>query len=99
MRKRMASQMVGLVIVARKACWRPAAVRGTLPIWVMPRLRKRSPALAQETITRIMRKVFRRRRWSRCMSLLYGKDGERVSGGDEAKNFQADESEQPALRG
>src|ERR1700744_5277300 len=72
MRKRIASQIVPLVTVAKKACWRPAAVRGTLPIWVMPRLSMRSPALAQVTITRIMRKVFTLRRWSCCIGILYG---------------------------
>src|ERR1700722_1156193 len=95
MRKRMASQMVGLVTVARNACWRPEAVRGTLPIRVMPRLRKRSPALAHATMMRIMKKVLRRRRWSRCISLLYGKESWRVAGGaakNQNKLPSADES-------
>src|SRR6185369_9801431 len=60
----MASQMVSLVMVRRKACWRPAVVKGTAPICVMPCLSIRSPALAQMTMMRIMRRVLRRRRCS-----------------------------------
>src|SRR5215472_10752395 len=57
MRKKMASQMVALVRVSRKAWAIPCAVNSTAPIRAIPRFSSRSPTFAHTTMAKTMTSV------------------------------------------
>src|SRR5690349_21862975 len=56
-RKKIASQIVALVTVSRKACPIPCAVNATAPTWAIPLLSSRSPTLAHATMAKTMTSV------------------------------------------
>src|SRR5438094_6839378 len=57
MRKKMASQMVALVTVRRKAWAIPCSVNSTGPICAIPRFNSRSPTFAHTTMAKTMTSV------------------------------------------
>src|SRR5881394_2856690 len=56
----MATQIVPLVIVCRKACEIPCAVSSTAPICAIPRFSNKSPAFAHTTMAKTMTSVLNR---------------------------------------